>query len=120
MIKAIGSREIYAKAIFSRKLYKGTNARLCYPEWWQNHRESLNTDYTQMAHHGQNGVKRDFYEHIIPKRCIWPSPDWLWDNDNGDGFDTGPWQTVRTREWIGALGVTEHFIEKNGTQIIEI
>lgn len=83
-------------------------------------RESLQTDYTQMAHHGQNGVKRDFYEYIRPKRCLWPSPDWLWDNDNGDGFDTGPWQTVRTREWMNELGVTEHIIEKDGTQIIEI
>lgn len=82
--------------------------------------ESLGTDYTQMAHHGQCGVKRDFYEYIKPKRCIWPSPDWLWDNDNGDGFDTGPWQTIRTREWMDALGVTEHIIEKDGTQVIEI
>ena len=38
-------------------------------------RESLQTDYTQMAHHGQNGVKRDFYEYIRPKRCLWSSPD---------------------------------------------
>jgi hypothetical protein len=44
----------------------------------------------------------------------------LWDNDDGDGFDTGPWQTVRTREWASELGVTEHFIEKDGTQIFEI
>ena len=83
-------------------------------------RESLVTDYTQMAHHGQCGVKRDFYEYIMPKRCIWPSPDWLWDNDNGNGFDTGPWQTVRTREWMDAIGVTNHIVEKDGTQIIEI
>ncbi len=81
---------------------------------------SLKTDYIQMAHHGQNGVKRDFYEYVRPKCCIWPTPDWLWNNDNGEGFDTGPWQTVRTREWMDALGVTEHIIEKDGTQIIEI
>ena len=83
-------------------------------------REALLTDYTQMAHHGQGGVKREFYEYISPKCCIWPSPDWLWDNDDGEGFDTGPWQTVRTREWMDALGVTEHIIEKDGTQIFEI
>jgi len=82
--------------------------------------ESLRTDYTQMAHHGQNGVKRNFYEYIKPKKCLWPSPDWLWDNDNGDGFDTGPWQTVRTREWMAELGVNEHIIEKDGTHLIEI
>ena len=82
--------------------------------------EALTTDYTQMAHHGQCGVRREFYEYIKPKRCIWPSPNWLWDNDNGEGFDTGPWQTVRTREWVEALGVNEHFVEKDGTQLIEI
>ena len=83
-------------------------------------RETLFADYTQMAHHGQCGVDRDFYEYIQPKRCIWPSPDWLWDNDDGGGFDTGPWQTVRTREWVAELGVSEHIIEKDGTRIIEI
>ncbi|MBQ8174971.1 MAG: MBL fold metallo-hydrolase [Clostridia bacterium] len=80
--------------------------------------ELLQTDYTQMAHHGQRGVTREFYEYIRPKRCIWPTPEWLWNNDKGKGFDTGPWQTVRTREWMAELGVTEHFIEKDGTQKI--
>ena len=78
----------------------------------------LTTDYTQMAHHGQNGVSREFYNHIKPNACIWPAPDWLWNNDRGEGFDTGPWQTVRTREWIAALGITKHIIEKDGIQKI--
>ena len=82
--------------------------------------DDLKADYTQMAHHGQGGVSRDFYEYIRPKACLWPSPDWLYDNDNGEGFDTGPWHTVRTREWIAELGVTEHIVEKDGTRIIEI
>ena len=79
----------------------------------------LQTDYTQMAHHGQAGVSKEFYQYIQPKRCIWPTPDWLWDNDNGGGFDTGPWKTVRTREWMEELGVTEHYVAKDGTQKIE-
>jgi hypothetical protein len=72
-----------------------------------------------MAHHGQFGVSREFYEYIKPRRCIWPSPQWLWDNDAGDGFDTGPWATVRTREWMDELGVKTHIIEKDGTQKID-
>ena len=80
----------------------------------------LQTDYTQMAHHGQWGVSKEFYDYVKPKACIWPSPDWLWDNDVGDGYDTGPYQTVRTREWVSALGVTSHFVEKDGIQRIEI
>ena len=79
----------------------------------------LQTDYTQMAHHGQNGVNREFYDYIKPKRCIWASPEWLWNNDRGGGFDTDIFQTVRTREWMAALGVTEHFVEKDGIQKIE-
>lgn len=77
--------------------------------------ELLHTDYTQMAHHGQGGVSKEFYEHIEPKRCIWPTPPWLWNNDAGEGFDTGPWQTVRTREWMDELGITEHYVAKDGT-----
>jgi hypothetical protein len=80
----------------------------------------LMTDYTQMAHHGQWGVKKEFYEYISPKKCIWPTPEWLWNNDNGKGFDTHYWQTVRVREWMEELGVTEHIVEKDGTQKIEI
>ena len=83
-------------------------------------RESLCAEYTQMAHHGQAGANKAFYEYIRPKRCLWSAPDWLWDNDKGEGFDTGPWQTVRTREWVAELGVTEHFISKDGTSVIEI
>ncbi len=82
--------------------------------------ELLQTDYTQMAHHGQRGPNKEFYAYIKPKRCLWPSPDWLWDNDKGDGFDTGPFKTVRTREWMAELGVSEHYVEKDGTQRFEI
>lgn len=79
----------------------------------------LHTDYTQMAHHGQGGVNQAFYDTIRPQRCLWPCPAWLWDNDAGNGFDTGPFNTVRTREWVAALGVTEHYVAKDGTLKIE-
>lgn len=82
--------------------------------------ESLSADYTQLAHHGQDGVSKDFYQYIKPSACLWASPDWLWDNDAGDGFDTGPWQTVKTRQWMEELGVIEHIIEKDGTTVISI
>ena len=83
-------------------------------------RDKLFCDYTQMAHHGQNGVSRACYEYLCPRACLWPAPDWLWDNDRGGGFDTGPWNTVRTREWMDALGVKVHLVEKDGTQMFEI
>ena len=80
----------------------------------------LQTDYTQMSHHGQCGCSKEFYQYIQPKACIWPAPEWLWNNDPGDGFNTGPWQTLETREWMQKLGVEKHLIEKDGIQRIEI
>lgn len=82
--------------------------------------ESLFADYTQMAHHGQAGVNREFYRYIRPQRCLWPAPDWLWDNNNGNGYDSGPWQTVETRRWMDEFEITEHFVEKDGTVRIEL
>lgn len=80
----------------------------------------LDADYTQMAHHGQNGVDKSFYEKFTPKACLWASPTWLWDNDTGEGFDTAIYNTVRTREWMAELGVKEHYVEKDGPIKIEL
>lgn len=82
--------------------------------------ELLHTDYTQLAHHGQQGVNKAFYEAIKPKACLWAAPDWLWDNNRGGGFDSDRFVTVRTREWMAEIGATEHLVEKDGTHKFEI
>ena len=80
----------------------------------------LQAEYTQMSHHGQNGVTKDFYTYIQPQKCLWPTPRWLWDNNqDGKGYNTGPWNTLKTRAWMDELGVTEHYVAMNGTQVIE-
>lgn len=67
--------------------------------------EKLRCDIVQMAHHGQNGADRAFYEVVQPKICLYTAPNWLWDNNAGNGFNTGPWKTVVTRGWMEELGV---------------
>ena len=64
----------------------------------------LRCDIVQMAHHGQNGVERAFYEVVQPKVCLYTAPDWLWDCDNGSGPGSGPWATLTTRRWMEELG----------------
>ena len=81
--------------------------------------EKLRCDIVQMAHHGQCGVSRDMYEYIKPRICLWTSPDWLWNNDKGEGFDTGPWLTVRTREWMEECGVQANFPAAYGDYIFD-
>lgn len=51
----------------------------------------LKSDIVQMAHHGQQGVDQDAYALIAPTTCLWPTPAWLWNNDNGGGVGSGPW-----------------------------
>jgi beta-lactamase superfamily II metal-dependent hydrolase len=87
-------------------LYKGTG-KLC-------------ADYVQMAHHGQGGVEKDVYAEISPKACFWCAPGWLWDNDAGGGFNTHVFKTVTVRGWMEELGVYEHFVLKDGTQVVEL
>lgn len=69
----------------------------------------LRCDVVQTAHHGQHGVDRSFYELIRPKVCLWTAPLWLWNNDKGNGFNTGPYETVATRRWMEELGVKENY-----------
>lgn len=62
--------------------------------------EKLRCDIVQLAHHGQNGVDKAFYEIVQPKICLYTAPDWLWDNHGG----TGPYATLITRGWMEELG----------------
>lgn len=74
----------------------------------------LKSDIVQMAHHGQQGVDQDAYALIAPTTCLWPSPAWLWNNDNGGGVGSGSWGTLKTRAWMDALGVKDNRSLKDG------
>lgn len=51
-------------------------------------KEKLKSDIVQMAHHGQAGATKELYKEISPKMCLWPTPDWLWNNNKGEGENT--------------------------------
>ena len=74
----------------------------------------LDCDIVQMAHHGQNGCDRAFYEAVKPEICLWPTPSWLWTNIDG----TGPFRTLETRMWMEEIGVKENYVMKDGTYVI--
>jgi len=84
------------------------------------HGSYLKSDYAQMAHHGQNGVDRPVYEAIAPTGCLWDTPQWLWDNNAGKGYNTHVWKTIIVKGWMDELGVKEHYITKDGTNVVEI
>ena len=82
-------------------------------------REILKSDYVQMAHHGQAGVSKEFYKLVDPDYCLWPTPKWLWDNDNGGGYNSGSWDTINVRKWMDEIGVKENYVSYNGLIIIK-
>ena len=83
------------------------------------YKKRLKSDYVQMAHHGQNGVTKEFYEAVGAEHCIWPTPLWLWDNNNGGGKGSGPWVTLEVRGWMDELGVKTHYCLFDGLQRIQ-
>ena len=80
---------------------------------------ALDCDIVQMSHHGQNGVGYEVYKALKPEICLWPTPQWLWDNDAGSGGGTGSWKTQETRNWMTRLGVKTYYCIKDGDQVIE-
>ena len=69
--------------------------------------EAIRCPVVQMAHHGQQGLSREFYRRVGPEVALWCTPDWLWDNDVGTGFDRGPFRTLETRSWMRELGTED-------------
>ncbi len=75
----------------------------------------LKSDSVQMSHHGQYGVTKEVYEAIDPDVCFFNCPKYLYDNDNGTGYNTGKWQTVEVRRWMDDLE-TVNYKAFNGDQ----
>jgi hypothetical protein len=76
--------------------------------------EDVKCDYLQMSHHGQDGCDKDFYMKAEFRACLWPTPSWVYNNDFGDGFNTGGLKTIEVRDWMKEKGITEHYISYEG------
>lgn len=76
--------------------------------------KDVDCDYLQMAHHGQAGCDKEFYDKATFRACLWPTPSWVYDNNLGQGFNTGHLKTVEVREWIKEKGITEHYVSCKG------
>ena len=85
-----------------------------------NQKDKLKSDIVQMSHHGQAGATKELYQTVKPSICLWPTPEWLWNNDSGEGYNSGNWKTLDTRNWMEELGVKENYVEKNGDKTIKI
>jgi len=71
----------------------------------------VKADYVQMAHHGQQGVDKDFYGAVDADYALWPTPRWLWENRaDGQGYNTGNFKTFEVRVWMDELGIKTNYV----------
>mgnify|MGYP002513611429 FL=1 len=75
--------------------------------------KDLECDYLQMAHHGQDGCDKHFYESVKFRACLWPSPKWVYN------APLGRLKTAEVRDWMKELGITEHYVSNEGLARIE-
>lgn len=117
----VNDTTIVLKAYYPKRevLFLGDLAVGAQPKVLETAGKKLKCDIVQMAHHGQNGVDFDMYKYINPKICLWCAPNWLWNNDKGEGFNTGPWRTVETRKWMDEIGAVANFPISYGDYVFD-
>lgn len=74
--------------------------------------QNLKSDIVQMSHHGQGGVNEAFYQAVSPSICLWPTPQWLWNNEGAR------YKIPQTKAWMGKLNVQKHYVMKDGDQVL--
>ena len=58
----------------------------------------LKSDYLQMGHHGNGGLKKNFYKTVNPDVAFFDAPDWLMEGKYGG------YTTPRNRKWMEEMG----------------
>ena len=82
--------------------------------------DKLKADIVVMAHHGQHGVGKNFYEVVKPSICVWPTPEWLWENNRGgNGPGSGPWVINYVKCWMQDLGIKKHYPTYKGDVVFK-
>ena len=78
--------------------------------------ESEHADVVQMAHHGSQGIKKEYYWTLRPKVCLWPSPTFMWAPENqAGGGGSLALETQAVYDFLVSKGVTEHYMMKDGS-----
>lgn len=87
-------------------------------EWFVEEAESCTV--IQLAHHGQNGTTDRFYNMIKEKKVVlYAAKQWIYDNDNGTGFNTATLTTLHMRDLVREWGVLRIYTQASGRLLLE-
>ena len=98
-------------------LFLGDLGPIAGRELLRRHGGYLQSDVVQMAHHGHMCVEKDVYEAIDPRACIWCCQAWLYREDDRL-ISPDMYGVAMTRRWMEEIGVTEHYVTKDGDHVI--
>ena len=79
MFKVIGPQHSF---LFCADVGKSMSRSL-----YRRYKGLLNSDYLQMGHHGNGGLKKKFYTAVSPSIAFFDAPDWLMYDETGS-YDT--------------------------------
>lgn len=87
-------------------------------EWFVKEAESCTV--IQLAHHGQNGTTDKFYNMIKEKKVVlYAAKQWIYDNDNGSGFNTANLTTLHMRDLVREWGVLRVYTQAGGRLLLQ-
>ena len=106
--------KITAKDVDKSILFLGDSFNEASKELIQS-KDKLKSYAVQVAHHGQNGVTKEVYDAIDPTICFYNAPEWIWNNDSGEGYNSGKLKTIEVRGWLDSMA-EKSFVAYEGDQ----
>lgn len=100
------------RILFLGDAYETAGSRL-----YKAYKKDMQADVVQMAHHGSQGIQRAIYKQIAPKACLWPSPQFMWADENQKGGSSTQFnlETVDLHRYMRyELNVKYHYMTKDG------
>lgn len=105
------------RVLFLGDAYQKTGVRLRKAYYSKDpSKNDIKADVVQMAHHGSQGVQKELYSLIEPKVCLWPSPQFMWQEENqttGSNPDLNLENIELLRYMRTELGINKHYILKD-------
>ncbi|MBR5280744.1 MAG: MBL fold metallo-hydrolase [Clostridia bacterium] len=104
-----------------RILFLGDGYKSCASRLYKAYKNDFTADVVQMSHHGSQGFDKAYYKRIAPKACLWPSPQFMWADENQIKNDGGyELETVELHRYMRyELNVKYHYMTKDGNIKLE-
>ncbi|RDU22957.1 ComEC/Rec2 family competence protein [Anaerosacchariphilus polymeriproducens] len=78
----------------------------------------LKSDYLQVGHHGNGGLRKSFYKKVRPRKAYFDSPNWLMENKDQYSGEKANYKTKKTIRCLKRLGAKIYSFKTSPNKII--